>query len=212
MESYMHKLYHYVHCPYCIRIRMVLGYFRQEYHSIVLPYDDEQTPISLAGKKMLPIMEFPDGPRLNESLLIVARLDPQNRLDTRSVMADDSLTETLAQIAAPVHKLAMPYWMYTPEFGPQAREYFRAKKQAQKGRFEQLVANRKEYSREINHLLDNMGLSLNRDNVTLRDILIAAHLWGLYIVPEFQFSPQVHHYLQSIAEICHFDYHGDFWK
>ena len=43
------KLYHYVHCPFCVRVRMILGFLQLPYQSIVLPYDDEVTPVSGYG-------------------------------------------------------------------------------------------------------------------------------------------------------------------
>ena len=49
-------LYHYVHCPYCVRVRMALGYLNLDFISKVLPYEDVATPLSLIGNKMLPIL------------------------------------------------------------------------------------------------------------------------------------------------------------
>ena len=60
------KLYHYVHCPFCVRVRMGLGYLGINFESIVLAYDDEKTPVKLTGKKMLPILVSDDGKAHNE--------------------------------------------------------------------------------------------------------------------------------------------------
>ena len=68
--------------------------------------------------------------------------------------------------------------------------------------------------------IDNMPMSedvmreiINAPSeLTLNDILIGSHLWGMYIFPEFQFSPKIHNYLQSIKLKCHFEYHSDYWK
>ena len=54
----------------------------QNYESVVLPYDDEKTPIDLTGIKMLPIMSFDDGFTTNESLVIIERMDSHNKLKT----------------------------------------------------------------------------------------------------------------------------------
>ena len=214
----MYKFYHYVHCPYCIRVKMTLGYFKLDYKSIVLAYDDEQTPISLSGKKMLPIIEFPDGPCLNESLNIICKLDQNGRLSASSIVTKemDSIDEFLSQIASPTHRLTMPYWMYTPEFDQNARKYFQTSKERKKGPFSELARNKNIFIKEISQLLKTMEGKLTpyfqENEFTLKDILIAAHLWGLYIVPEFQFSPQIHNYLQSVASLCSFNYHEDFWR
>ena len=216
-NSEVYRLYHYVHCPYCVRVRMVLGHLNIPYQSTVLPYNDEKAPIALAGKKMLPIMEFPDGTLCNESLDIISKLDQNNQLDTHSIINNEmhSLNQILSQIASPAHNLIMPYWIYTPEFDQNAREYFRGKKEEKKGPFHQLVQNRQLFTDQISQLLEKVSPQLSPyfrgQNFGLRDILMASHLWGLYIVPEFQFPPQIHDYLQSISQICRFNYHEDFW-
>ena len=215
----MHQLYHYIHCPYCLRLRMTLGYLKISYKSIVLPYNDEKTPISLIGKKMLPILKFPDGTLLSESLDIISRLDQKNQLNTHTLLNNkdeiDSLNEILSQIASPTHSLVMPYWMYTPEFDPNSRKYFQSKKEEKKGPFRQLIQDKKRYENEISQLLETMAQELTPyfkgKTLGLKDILLASHLWGLYIVPEFQFPASIHHYLQSVSEQCHFSYHEDIW-
>jgi glutaredoxin 2 len=52
----------------------------------------------------------------------------------------------------------------------------------------------------------------NSLEIGVKDILIASHLWGLYIVPEFQFTESMHRYLQTVKQKCHFNYHQDFWS
>jgi glutaredoxin 2 len=71
------KFYHYVHCPFCVRVRMTLGLLDLPYESVVVSYDDEITPVKLTGTKMLPIMSI-DGKVMNESLDIMAKLDTGN--------------------------------------------------------------------------------------------------------------------------------------
>ena len=196
---------------------MALGYLGINYKSIVLSYDDEKTPIALIGKKMLPIVKFPDGTIANESLDIISTLDKNDQLNTRFILNNeiDSLNEILSQIASPTHNLTMPYCIYSPEFNPNARKYFQSKKEEKKGPFSKLVQNKNMYIDEISQLLETMGQEFTPyfrgEFFSLKDILIACHLWGLYIVPEFQFSPKIHHYLQSVSQICHFNYHEDFW-
>ena len=214
----MYVLYHYVHCPFCIRVRMALGHLQLPYESTVLPYDDEKTPQGLIGAKMLPIVKMPDGTHMGESLDIIAKLDKNDQLATQATLGGDlpALNELLARMATPTHGLAIPYWMYTPEFDSAAQKYYRAKKEKSKGPFHLLVQNRKALTQEVHRALEELAPRttplLRGERLTLRDILIAAHLWGLYIVPEFQFPLEIHNYLQSVAKICHFNYHEDFWS
>lgn len=210
------KLYHYLHCPFCIRIRMVLGHLQQSYDSIVLPYDDEKTPIDLMGVKMLPIMQIED--RIsNESLDIISMLDKDDKLGTiESVKNYSSLEPILNEIGSNVHSLAMPYWIWTAEFNEESRNYFQKKKEVKRGPFSELVKKQGSFINGLQETLkqhsDLFETPVTKETVQLNDILIASHLWGMYVVPEFQFEPKVHHYLQSVKAACGFNYHEDFWR
>lgn len=211
-------LYHYVHCPFCIRVRMAAGYLNLPYDSRVLPYDDEKTPIKLTGKKMLPIMDI-DGKVMNESLDIVAAIDSKNVLKVGEITKDSHYPEfesLLSVLGANVHNLAMPYWIWTPEFSETSRTYFQTKKEVKRGPFKQLIVKKKQFSLEIQNDLKKVEASLKpfyrSDKFTMYDILLASHIWGLYVVPEFQFSENMHKYLQQVKDICNFDYHRDFWS
>lgn len=211
-------LYHYVHCPFCIRVRMAFGYLNIPYESKVIPYDDEATPLSFTGKKMLPILKHSTG-SMNESLDIIAYADQNDRLGVKQFIASTEfkdIEELLTKIGGPVHSLAMPYWIYTPEFNPSSREYFQKKKEVKRGPFKELVKNSQIFTDEVNSLFQIIENRLSpfyqSSEMKLVDILLAAHVWGLYVVPEFQFSEKMHHYLQSVKAQCKFDYHKDFWS
>lgn len=211
------KLYHYVHCPYCIRVRMGLGFLNITYESHVLPYNDESTPIKLSGVKMLPIVEI-DGIVQNESLDILKSLDTKNLLSWSQLKDQEvEIDNLLTKIGNPVHSLCMPYWIWTPEFNESSRQYFQSKKELKRGPFKNLIQNKNQYLQSLNEILTNdIEKNLNpfykSSSMTIIDIMLAAHLWGMYIFPEFQFSPKMHNYLQSVSAVCHFDYHQDFWE
>lgn len=213
-----YTLYHYVHCPYCVRVRMAFGYLQVPYTSKVLPYDDEATPIGLTGKKMLPALQT-EYEAMNESLDIIALIDKDNRLNVPEITSSDAFTaldNELTKVGSLVHSLAMPYWIWTPEFNDASRLYFQKKKEVKRGPFKDLVKNQAKFVTEINPLLkrieDNLQPFYQSKFFTLNDIVVAAHIWGLYVVPEFQFSPAVHAYLQKVKEVCQFNYHQDFWS
>src|SRR5690606_24028982 len=117
----MNTLYHYVHCPYCVRVRMALGFLNINYTSRVLDYDDEKTPIDLTGTRMLPIWQKANGKNLNESLDIINEIDTDNQIE-KSFLSDTTKVEWieswLNQLGSNLHNLAMPYWVWTPEFTP----------------------------------------------------------------------------------------------
>jgi glutaredoxin 2 len=206
------ELYHYVHCPYCIRVRMALGFLNLPWISHVLPYNDEETPIRLSGKKMLPILVV-DGMPQNESLDIIASLDTEKRLKTSSWDDTDRVLNELGQF---VHNLAMPYWVWTPEFDQASREYFVAKKSVKRGPFPALAKRRNEFEAPLQALLKDLEPLLspywNSRHLTVKDIALASQVWGLFAVPEFQFSQPWYDYLMKIKVECKFDYHRDFWE
>jgi glutaredoxin 2 len=211
-------LYHYVHCPFCIRVRMALGYLNLPYKSVVLPYDDETTPLKLTGKKMLPIIEK-NGKAINESLDIIALIDEKNLLNGSEVQTQSEFSqfsELLNKLGSNVHSLAMPYWIYTPEFNESSRAYFQKKKEEKRGPFNKLVQRSEEFiSPLLNDLKEvekNLYPFYKSEHFSLYDILLASHIWGLYVVPEFQFPEKVHHYLQEVKKVTKFNYHKDFWE
>ncbi len=165
---------------------------------------------------MLPIM-VSDGNVMPESLDIIEALDKENKLHIAEIKSSSefkTFEELLNKLGSNVHSLAMPYWIYTPEFDEKSREYFQKKKELKRGPFNNLVHNRKKFEMEILEDLEGIELKPFYKSKTFSayDIMLASHIWGLYVVPEFQFSAKIHSYLQSVKDICQFDYHQDFWK
>lgn len=195
---------------------MALGYFNVNYSSVVVPYDDEETPVKLTGKKMLPIMEFSPDKIMNESLDIIQVLDSQNSLHFEHYQnSKEEIDSLLNEIGSNVHSLCMPYWIWTPEFNEKSRHYFQSKKEEKRGPFKNLIKNKQQYISGLNATLlsleSKLGPFYHSQQLTIVDIMIASHLWGMYIFPEFQFSEKIHRYLMNVKEKCHFDYHQDYF-
>jgi glutaredoxin 2 len=212
------KLYHYVHCPYCIRVRLALGYLGYQYSSVVVPYDDEKTPVVLAGVKMLPILVI-DKKAMNESLDIISKIDKNGYFKVEKITATPdyrNFDHYINKLGSNIHSLTIPYWIYTPEFNEKSREYFQRNKEVKRGPFKLLVKNRPQFEsdlmKDLLELSEKIHPFFQQDNFSLYDLLLASHLWGLYIVPEFQFPEKIHIYLQKVKAICHFNYHEDFWN
>jgi glutaredoxin 2 len=211
------RLYHYVHCPFCVRVRLAAGFLGLSYESKVLSYADEQTPIALTGTKMLPIMEDRDGV-MNESLDIIKKLDNSNLLNIELLddpKGKEQINQLLDRLGAPIHNLCMPYWIWTPEFDEQSRRYFIEKKSLKRGPFHQLMKNQPKFlaslAPELDALEPMIGPFFNHHSkLTILDIMLASHLWGLTILPEFRFSQKLYDYLMAVKKLCHFDYHQDF--
>lgn len=195
---------------------MGLGLLGITFQSQVLPYNDESTPVKLTGIKMLPILEI-DQVAKNESLDILKSLDQKNILNWNTFDQNKNEIEGLInKLADPTHSLCMPYWIWTPEFDDESRKYFQSKKEIKRGPFKNLVHKSELYKTTLNDYLKNdllpkLSPYYLSPTLTIADIIIASHLWGLYIVPEFQFDPIIHNYLQSVKNQTHFNYHEDFW-
>lgn len=196
---------------------MALGFLNIPYESIVVPYDDEETPLQLIGRKMLPIAVI-DGVAYNESLDIMALVDQSHRFQLPKMLQGSSFQELnflLNKWGENIHNLAMPHWIWTPEFTSTSRQYFKTKKEVKRGPFEELVRKRALFEENLKHDLEIFTKELRpfyqSEELTIYDILIASHLWGLYVVPEYQFPIILHNYLQKVKTLSHFDYHKDFW-
>lgn len=212
----MNTLYHYVHCPFCLRVRFACSSLQVTYQSVVLSYADEKAPLEMTGKKMLPIWKD-ETKTLNESLDIIAHLDTKNLLRSdllNDPKVEDEINQRLDDLSGPLFKLCMPYFVWTPEFDQNSRAYFLKKKEAKRGPFSQLLAQRsvfeKEMHRKLQNLEDHLGEFYHPEGLSVIDIMIASHLWGLYIVPEFRFSDKLNTYLQKIKALTGFDYYGDY--
>ncbi|WP_028869069.1 glutaredoxin 2 [Psychromonas arctica] len=68
------KLYIYEHCPFCSRVQYVAKSLGIKLETVVLAYDDTQTPNTLIGKKMVPILVKDDEQVMVESDAIIAYL------------------------------------------------------------------------------------------------------------------------------------------
>lgn len=197
---------------------MALGFLNLKYTSKVLAYDDEVTPVKLTGKKMLPAFSHNET-TINESLDIIDLIDTEKKLNVSQLTNSNSFSELetlLNDLGSPLHSITMPYWIYTPEFNEESRKYFRIKKEQKRGPFSELVHNQQMYIEKLLPFLTQIENSLSpfydSPELGLKDILISSHLWGLYIVPEFQFTEGMHKYLQAVKLKCHFNYHQDFWS
>ncbi len=223
----MITLFHYIHCPFCIRVRMALGALEIKFSSQPLPYEDEQTPVKLCDKKMLPILQN-DKMAMNESLEIISYLDQsldsslknKNQLGLDKLENQEKLSQLedlLSRLGKPIHNLCMPYWAYSKEFTQASRDYFIQKKSQKRGPFSKLIQNKEVHLKELAPLLDELEEAIgefynHEESFSIFDIMIASHIWGLYVFPEFQFSSKIHAYLQKVKGICNFEYHEDFWR
>lgn len=67
----------YDHCPFCLRVRYILGAKHVKHDLVWLRNDDVDTPTALVGRKVVPIFQAQglDGPAVAESMDICKQID-----------------------------------------------------------------------------------------------------------------------------------------
>lgn len=203
------KLFEYDHCPYCVRARTIIGLKKLNVELVILKNDDEETPISMVGKKVVPILQKEDGSYMNESLDIVHYLDKQYG----EVILDEKETALRPYIQAldslNFVKLVSPRQvrLNLPEFSTEsARAYFINKKTKTLGDFEVCIEQTDELIVELSPILDNIESviqpeRLEQGKFSIEDILLFPMLRNLTVVKALTFKEKTAQYIQTMAKL-----------
>ena len=97
------KLYSYEHCPFCVRVRIIIDLKSLAIPLVYLANDDEKAHLDRIGKKQVPFLEKVNGSYLIESLAICEFL---NTFDQRDVLLPKSDNLTLMALIERVNKAA----------------------------------------------------------------------------------------------------------
>mmetsp|Transcript_50522 Transcript_50522/g.68730 ORF Transcript_50522/g.68730 Transcript_50522/m.68730 type:complete len:273 (-) Transcript_50522:268-1086(-) len=123
VEPKLPIVYVYDHCPFCVRVRLALGYKNIKHNVVFLPNDDIATPTALIGKKIAPILEMPaDDYIMGESLDIIKYFDESDRFGPTNVIKPASGRTDLKAwqkgLQTTLRTLTRPRYMKTclPEF------------------------------------------------------------------------------------------------
>ena len=204
------KLYIYDHCPFCARVRLILGLKKIDHELIFLANHDEHTPISLIGAKQVPILVLPSGQTMGESMDIVKYLDEHYGDDPMLAPASgrQDLQQWISDATQPFLQLTHARFHRTPlaEFARIAsRDYYRHKKEHHLGAsFEELLARTPELVAQANALLERLDGLLQTSTtvnatVSYDDLDIATRLRGITIVQGLRWPPKVRAYLDHYA-------------
>lgn len=202
------KLYIYDHCPFCVRARMIFGVRDVAVEEVVLPNDDEATPIGMIGAKQVPILQKDNGEYMGESLDIVAYVNELAGFSALSP-AREAIEAWLQNVNMTVNALVAPRYVQVglPEFANQsAIDYFVQKKEFVYGNFAEHLAKTDEWLATIQQdllVLSELLLSenfANGEDLNLDDVLIFPVLRNLTIVRGIQFPSNVLNYLQNMAQ------------
>lgn len=218
------RLFIYDHCPYCVKARMIFGFKNRDVEIVTLLNDDEASPISMIGQKMLPILQKDNGDFMSESLDIIAYVD---NLDQKPIVKkqdpDPWLHQWLQEMRRYHYALAMPRWIHLglEEFATEgARAYFTHKKEKMVGPFAtclqrtpQLLEMARTHFLELEKKMKGSSSFYHGDSITLDDFHLFASLRCLTMVKEFHFPSVVESYLHRISKLSkiplHSYYHGD---
>ena len=201
------KFYHYPHCPFCQRVRLLLKLLNFEYEDIVVSYADVKTPTDLIGSKMLPIVVFDDGAVMPESLDLMHQINqgkiPEGPLDFASSF--------VFQIPR-YFDLILPWFVGNyQEFQdfPEGATYFQESKESRRGMsFGELKAEAVDIYEEnaeakLIELVRNLkGDFLEGDQITLADLVLAADLNGLRLVEGITLPIGLLEYMRRVEEAC----------
>ena len=215
------KLYSYDHCPYCVKARMIFGIKNIPLEVENLLNDDEETPISLIGQKMCPILVKPDGSYMPESMDIVAYCDELTEFGNKMVQPtknDHELLKWLAEVRQYHYPLAMPRWvkMGLPEFATQeAVQYFTVKKEKSIGPFEeilkksaQLIELGNEHLKELEQIIVGAPYFWG-EQLTEDDFHVFASLRVLTTTQGIQFPDKINSYMNFMSEKSNVPLHWD---
>lgn len=197
------KLYHYRHCPFCIRVTLYMAHRNIHLPHEVLANDNEKTPIQLVGQKMVPILEFEDGTAMGESLDIIHHLEKHYSPIFSSTTADPNILTWMEQVSPLYKALVYPRWIKQPypEFNtPSAIEYFTHKKQKTIGDFNECLANTPQLITQIQPLMQSLNQkikALNTARLNYTDLYLYPILHGLKLVEELEWPDQVELYWQN---------------
>ncbi|ADP12228.1 MULTISPECIES: glutaredoxin 2 [Erwinia] len=202
------KLYIYEHCPFCVKARMIFGLKNIPLELVVMLNDDEATPQRMIGQKMAPILMKDDGSCMAESLDIVHYVDALDHQPLLTGSSNAAIADWLRHIGGYVNKLLIPRVAEAPfaEFAtPQARGYFKNKKQGVYGDFAELKEHSPGLIKNVNddlRKLDKLIMQPNAVNgeLSLDDIHLFPLLRSLSLVAGIEYPTRVADYRDNMAK------------
>lgn len=202
------KLYVYDHCPFCVRARMIFGLKNIPCEIVFLANDDETTPQTLIGKKMLAILVTDEGEIIGESLDIVRYIDAITGKPTLSAPAS-TVEAWIEEVSRLIYQLAIPRWSYSdyPEFkNESARTYFTQKKENVFGSFSTLMKESPALIKAVNIKLIDLDQILaalpTTERYSLTDILLYPVLRSLSIVKGVEWPVGLDAWRKRVATDC----------
>lgn len=217
------QFYHYVHCPFCQRVRLALEFKNIKYEDIVLSYANKETPESLIGAKLLPIINFGmvDGKEkiMGESLDQVIELGKD--YDADHSLFPKNINIELAKIASLVPGIPRYFDLVLPwildaykdslEFDVVGAEYFKTGKEAKRGKtFADLKLESVDiFENNVIPVLEKIERLVESgfvyDIFSAADCVLVADLSPLRCVEGITIPQNIADYIERVEKICGVD-------
>lgn len=209
MASRKLTLHLYNHCPFCIRVQLVLGWARIPYDTKVWGYGDLSLKDHFGGKKMLPYLEHMDpttGARdgLYESGDIIKWLAHTYGFEVRD--GHDRFAEWRRSIQETQRILTRPRRIKMPDFDwstDEDIEYAKNKYEKQGFDYEAAMASSSEHVKLMNErfvALDNlMDGKVGTGIISMDEVILVAELKGLTLVNDLRWPTKTKQYVTTGA-------------
>ena len=204
-----YQLYTYDHCPYCVKARMIFGLKNISFEHIILLNDDEKTPISMIGAKMVPILKKENEEFIGESLDIIRYIDEKTPPQKVVWKEDEFLINQLERASSYCYFLAMPRWVQSEmeEFKtPSARHYFQKKKENMIGSFSKALDQTESFKKNISPVLEILDQKISGgqwylgDKLSVNDFHLFPFLRSLTILKGFSLPENLDQYAEKISQ------------
>lgn len=215
VPSPLPNLYVYDHCPFCVRVRLLLGLRNVKYNLVFLANDDVQTPTDLVARKITPIFQ-PAGartPAFPESLDICKHIDTDPRFGASPLLHPapprDAVLTWIQRTFEPMARLSRPRFAQAPlpEFVfRDARDAFaRNYPLSDPHGYDANLRRSPEYIATVQRTLPELAQLIHSPHhcsplgLSYEDILLFPRLRTLTIVKGITFPPKVAHYVHFQA-------------
>eukprot|EP00178_Gracilaria_changii_P008576 TRINITY_DN2593_c0_g1_i5.p1 TRINITY_DN2593_c0_g1~~TRINITY_DN2593_c0_g1_i5.p1 ORF type:complete len:385 (+),score=85.76 TRINITY_DN2593_c0_g1_i5:330-1484(+) len=215
----------YDHCPFCVRVRHLLGLKNVKYNLLWLANDDAHTPHALVGRKVVPIFQ-PHGAAGDahaESLHICAMVDADARFGERGLLAPQSqrtdIAQWMEQLAMPMRRLTRVRFSRAPlpefVFADARHAYVSNHPLKDPASYEHNWDNSAQYIAHIQSRLAQLADMIESPyycsphGLSYDDITLFPRLRSLTIIKGLQLPSAIRHYVEyhaRVAEIPLYDY------
>lgn len=215
----------YDHCPFCVRVRHVLGLKNVKYELTWLLNDDVATPTSLVGKKIVPIFQAggASDDAMTESLDICAAVDGDERYGPsgRFAAASDrkDISEWLDELADPIRRLTRVRFSRAPlpefTFADARAAYVRNHPLKEPADYDDNFARSQQYIDAVQKRLDHLAGMIHspehctEGGLSYDDVTLFPRLRSLTIIKDLKLPQRIRDYLEwhsTNAEIPLYDY------